>query len=266
MNNNISSSTQYFTVLKELVKRNTKNQYRNSMLGMLWTVLNPLLTMCVYWLVFASLNKDDPTFHLYMLGGQIIFQFFSTATTQSMLSIVDNSGTINRVRLPYSIYPLSNVLSSLVSFLFSFLAFFAVLIITDIFSAGLILSWKMFGILLMMPALILFTYGVSLVLSALYVYFRDIKHFYSVFLTLLMFLSGIFYKFTTMEMPKAIMKVISINPVYRFINYFRFMMNLSCDYFVFWEDTLIIYAMALIMLFIGWLIFRKAKKNFILYI
>ena len=168
----------YNPLLIELVSRDIKVRYRKSVLGMLWTVLNPLLMMCVITVVFSTIFKQNiPNFPIYYLSGSLIFSFNSEATTNAMHSILSNCSLIKKVYLPKYLFPISCVLSSLVNLGFSLVAMFIVMIVT---------RTPFHATLLLMPIPIFYTFlfsvGLGTMLAALTVYFRDIAHFYGVFI------------------------------------------------------------------------------------
>lgn len=130
----------YKGLLKEFVVRDLKIKYRRSVLGYLWSLLNPLLMMIVMTAVFSSIFRFDiPNFPIYLLSGQIIFNFFSEATTVAMSSIIGSGGLIKKVYVPKYIFPLSRVISSFVTLLFSLVAIIIVVIATNVKLTPLVL-------------------------------------------------------------------------------------------------------------------------------
>jgi len=270
-------------IIRELVKKNVKIQYRNSAIGAVWTILNPLLNMLVMFFVFGTIlgYGNDPTYALYLLCGNIIFNTMRGATTQSLTTLVQNRGLLTKNRISYSVFPIANNLTAFVNFLFSCVALLGVMIIVH-FSTfgelpGSIFGWQFFMMLLMLPALFLFTYGVSLLLSAMYVFFRDIQHFYTVFLTLWTYLTPIFYKtdrFTTDNtMEKlALFAIEKLNPMYYFVTYFRNIVYHASAYgellgnggagISLWT----LYFIGLVFMAIGSAVFVLTKRKFIFYI
>lgn len=173
----------YIWLLEELVKRDLKIKYRRSILGYLWSILNPLLMMIVLTIVFSNLFKFDIlNYPLYLLTGQLLFGFFSDATLQSMNSIVTGASLIKKVYLPKYIFPVSRILSSFVTMIFSLLALVIVMIVTNS---------SFYITLVMLPLALLyifiFSMGAGLILSVLVVYFRDVEYLYNVFLTVFMY-------------------------------------------------------------------------------
>lgn len=214
-------------ITRELVKKHIKIQYRNSVIGIFWTVLNPFLNMLVMYFVFGTIFKyseSDKTYALYLLCGNVIFNMLRGSTSQSLTSLVDNRGLLTKNKISFYVFPLSSNLSAVVNFLFSCIALFGVMVFVWIRGTN-VFSWNILLAFLMIPALFLFNYGMSMILASLYVFFRDIQHFYTVFLTLWTYLTPIFYKVDNINNGKLTGKLISgiinLNPMYHFVEYFR---------------------------------------------
>lgn len=201
----------YKTLLNELVVRDIKVRYRKSVLGLLWTVLNPLLMMCVITVVFSTLFRQNiPNFPIYYLAGSLIFSFNSEATSNGLYSIIGSASLIKKVYIPKYLFPISKVLSALVNLGFSLVAMFVVMIVTGA---------PFHATLLLMPLPIfyvfLFTSGLSLLLAAATVYFRDIAHFWGVFVLAWTYFTPIFYPVTIL--PSFAMKIMQLNPMYHYV-------------------------------------------------
>lgn len=248
----------YRSLLKELVIRDLKVRYRHSVLGMLWTVLNPLLMMIVMTLVFANLFKITiENYPVYILTGQIIFNANADATMQAMNSMVCNASLVKKVYIPKYLFPLANVLSTLVNFGFSFIALLMVMIFTDApIYLTIFCSW--------IPVLYLaiFAFGLGLILSAINVFFRDMQHLYSVIITAWSYLSVVFYSVDII--PDRLMAFMKWNPMYQYISFFR---QLIIDgTFPSVETNVICVSIALGMLAFGLVFFAKTQDKFILHI
>lgn len=248
----------YSPLLKELVVRDIKVRYRHSVLGMIWTVLNPLLNMIVMTIVFSNIfSADIKNFPLYVMVGNIVYAFNSDATNQGMNSVVWNASLIKKVYIPKYLFPLSNVISSLVNFGFSFAAMLLVMLFTQSeFHLTII------GILVPLVMLMLFSFGVSLILCSINVFFRDMQHLYTVFLTAWMYLSGVFYS-VDIVMPE-LQPLILCNPLYQYISYFRVL--IIDGFFPSLEHTLICLAWSLGAAAVGLIIFYRTQDKFILHI
>lgn len=248
----------YQSLLRELVKRDIKVRYRHSVLGMLWTVLNPLLNMIVMTIVFLNMfSADIANFPLFVMIGNVVFSMNSEATTQSMNSIVWNASLIKKVYIPKYMFPLSNVLSSLVNFGFSFAALVLVMLFTQAeFHLTMIAVW------IPLLYLLMFSFGTGLVLCSVNVFFRDMQHLYGVFLAAWMYLSGIFYSIDIVALE--LRPFIEANPMYQYISAFRIIIMDGA--FPSLKQNLICIAWALGMMIAGLFVFYKTQDKFILHI
>lgn len=248
----------YQPLLWELVKRDIKVRYRHSFLGMVWTVLNPLLMMIVLTIVFSSMFKMDiENFPVYVLIGQIVFNCNTDATTQGMNSIVWNASLIKKIYIPKYLFPLSNVLSCLVNFGFSFIALIIVMLSTGApFYPTLLTAW------IPLAYLVVFAFGLSLILCSINVFFRDMQHLYSVFTTAWMYLSALF--FSVDIVPVGLLPVIEWNPLYRYITFFRQIIMEGTFPSV--EANLICAAFSVGVLLLGLVAFAMLQDRFILHI
>lgn len=244
------------SLLYELVKRDIKVKYRRSVLGLLWTVLNPLLMMCVLTIVFSNVFKFDiDNFPVYLLCGNIIFSFFNEATTVSMSSVLNNGSLIKKVYVPKYLFPLSKVLSSFVNLISSLVA----LIIVVMFTGTKIHVSIIFSILPIFYVFV-FALGIGLVLSALVVYFRDILHLYSVVLTVLMYLTPIFYPMSIL--PKGVYELVNANPITQFVQMLR-----ECVLYgniPSLSSNIYCISVSLIFLIMGIFVFWKCQDKFVL--
>ncbi len=247
-------------VLRAMVKKNFKAQYRGSILGVLWTVLNPLLNMLVLSFIFSNIfgKAGAGNFPVYVLSGSIIFNIMRQITTQSLTCLVSNAGIIKKSRISYAVLPISNMFTALVNFGFSFIALiFVMLIVKQQF------YWTILLTVTIVPAVLLFSLGVGFVLASMYAFFRDVKHLYTVGITLWQYLTPIFYTATALGSAFAT-KVINLNPMTVFVTAFRDIVQ--------WGVVpngitfLIMYGWAFGMLIIGYAIFRLNRRKYILYI
>ncbi|MBP3522818.1 MAG: ABC transporter permease [Clostridia bacterium] len=249
---------QYKPLLKELVRRDLKVKYRRSFLGYIWSLLNPLLMMCVMTLVFSYMFRFDiPNYPLYLITGQTLWTFFNESTNMSMYSVLQNGALIKKVYIPKFIFPISRVLSSFVTMSFSLVAILVVMV----FSKS-----PFYWTILLFPVplffLLLFAMGIGMVLSALSVYFRDITHLYGVLTLAWMYLTPIFYPVSAL--PEEVLPVILGNPMYAYITFFReIVLYGTVPEPILWLKCVLI---SLTTLALGLVVFRKMQRNFILYI
>ena len=254
----IGAFKRFVPLLKELVVRDIKVRYRHSVLGMLWTVLNPLLMMVVITVIFSTLFKQNiPNFPIYYLSGSLIFSFNSESTTNALNSIISNASLIKKVYIPKYLFPFSNILSGLVNLGFSLIAMFIVMVLTG----------TPFRItLLLIPIPIFYTFlfatGLGILLSALTVYFRDIAHFYSVFILAWTYFTPVFYPVDILN--PTIMKVMQLNPMYHYISFMRDLV--LAGEFPGMKENLLCFMMGIVAIAIGLCVFYKKQDKFVLYV
>lgn len=248
----------YRWLLQELVNRDLKVKYKRSYLGYLWSLLNPLLMMVVVSLVFSHVFRFNiDNFALYLLCGQVLFNFFSESTSMAMNSVLQNAGLIKKVYIPKYILPLSKIISSFVNLLWSMLAVLIMFIFYRIpFYPTTILS--------IVPIIYVFiiSYGVGLLMAVLATYFRDMVHLYGLFLQVLMYLTPLFYPADIL--PDKVLMLVKCNPMYHIVTYFREVAlygQLPSA-----RDNVVCIAFCILTISIGGLVFKKYQKNFLLYI
>lgn len=249
---------QYKNLVRELVVRDIKKKYRRSILGVIWSMLNPLLMMLITAMVFSHLFRFEiKNFPLYLLSGQIIFTFFAEATNFAMGSILENSALIKKVYVPKFLFPLSRVMSSLVNLFFTIPALLIVMLVT-----GASFHWMLLLMVFPLCFLFIFCLGIGLLLAAFAVYFRDLFHLYGVLLATLNYATPIFYP--EKIIPEYYRFVIDYNPLYYYLHMFRDMVYSntwpSIDLWV----TCIIFS--ILSLLIGGYAFAKKQNQFILYV
>lgn len=254
----LSAFRRFTPLLKELVARDIKVRYRHSALGMVWTVLNPLLMMVVITIVFSTLFKQNiPNFPIYYLSGSLIFAFNSESTTTALNSIISNASLIKKVYIPKYLFPFSNVLSGLVNLAFSLIAMFIVMIVTRA---------PFHVTLLLLPIPIFYTFlfstGLGILLSALTVYFRDIAHFYGVLVLAWTYFTPVFYPASIL--PPIAMKLMQFNPMYHFVTYMRELVLYGT--FPSMKENLLCLLIGVIMLVVGMAVFYKKQDKFVLYV
>lgn len=205
----------YQFLFEELVKRDFKKKYKRTVLGMAWSILSPLLMLFVMKLVFTQFfGRTMEHYTTYLFCGNLVFLYFNEATSQGMTSLMGNAAIFTKVNVPKYLFLFSKNVQSLINFGLTLVVFFVFCILDQV-----MFTWKFILLLYPIAMLLLFNIGVGLILSALFVFFKDIQYLWSVFTQLLMYLSAIFYtldKYT----PEA-QQLFLLNPVYVFIRYFR---------------------------------------------
>jgi len=216
----------YRELIYNLVVRELKARYKNSALGFVWSLLNPLAMMIVFTIVFGLLlpNSQIEKYPIFLLCGLIPWNFFSASVTGSVGGIVNNGNLVKKVYFPREALPIAGVLANLVNFLLAFVVLFAVLII---FRANFS-SW-----LWMLPAVILvqtiFTLGIAFFLSTINVFYRDTIMVIDVVMLAWFFLTPIFYTIelvpATLEIGGMVLDlrrlVYILNPMASIINMYR---------------------------------------------
>ncbi len=242
----------------ELTKRDFKQKYKRTVLGMGWSVLSPLLTLLVMRLVFTQFfGRNTPYYTTYLFAGNLVFSFFKESTNGGMYALISNASIFTKINVPKYMFLFSKNVSAIINFALTLLVFF-------IFAAidGITFSWRFLTLLYPICCLLLFNLGIGLILSALYVFFRDTKYLYDIFTLLLMYCSAIFYRVDSY--PEAIQRIFLINPIYCVIKYFRVVVidgHIPSASF-----HLLILGYALAALGIGALIYKKNNQKFLYYV
>ena len=254
----INTFRRFIPLMKELVARDIKVRYRRSVLGVLWTVLNPILMMIVMTIVFSTLFRFDiENYPIYFFCGNLLFSFMTNATTDSLHSILGGSSLIKKVYIPKYIFPISKTLSAGVNLFFSYIAMLLVMIATGVEFHATMLLTPLVALYVM-----LFSIGLGLILAAMMVFFRDIAHLYTVITAAWMYLTPIFYPDSLLgeRSPWFLL----LNPMYHFIDYMR-------DITLYQTvpglmENLICLGIGLVTLAIGLVFFYKKQDKFILHI
>lgn len=250
-------------ILKQLVTKDFKRKYRRSILGIAWSVLNPLMMMIVMSVVFSFVFRADiENYPLYLILGNITFSFMSESTSQALMSFIDAAPLLKKVRVSRFVFPVQKVLFALVNFTFSLVAVALVMLWFRV-----VPTWHIIWLPVCLFLLVLFCSGIGLIVGSLAVFFRDVVHLWSVILTAWTYLTPIFWVPTQLAAngaPTWVMSIVELNPMYGFVTFMRdiFLWNQNpsmqtLGLCVFW---------AVIMLGIGILVFRKTQHKFILYI
>jgi len=248
----------YSYLLKQLIMRDFKVRYKASVLGMLWSLLNPLLMMAVYYFVFSTLFKSNiEHFPVYLMTGIVLFNYFSESTSLGLGSIVGNASLITKVYVPKYIYPLSKALSSSINM---FTSLIPVLIIMAF--SGVPFTRSLLLLPFVLLCLILFSTGMCMLLSTLMTFFRDTQFLWSVLITVWNFLTPIFYPESIIS--ANLLPYFRINPMYQFVTFLRSI----CLHGVTPTPTAFLNCLlsAFIPLLIGLFVFKKNQDKFVLHL
>lgn len=259
----------YRYLLQNLIGRDFKLKYRRSVLGVAWSVLNPLLMNIVMVVVFSTIldmrGSSIKNFPVYLLIGQLLFNFFTEGTSSAMGSMLGAAPLIKKVYIPKYIFPLERVCFAMVNCLFSFIALILMMILT-----GAKLHPTVLLALYPLVTLFLFTLGVGLMLAAATVFFRDVMHLWGVFTTALSYFSAIFYdplqmgSFTVGSTEINTSQVIRFNPLYWYITGFRATVLDGTG--LTWSMVWICGLCAVLALALGLIVFRRQQDKFVLHI
>lgn len=248
----------YQFLFEELVKRDFKKKYKRTVLGMAWSLLSPLLTLLVMRLVFTQFfGESMEHYTTYLFCGNLIFACFSESTGLGMTSLLENADIFSKVNVPKYLFLLSKSIQGLINFGLTLLVFFLFCILD-----GITFTWKFVLLLYPICCLVLFNIGVGLILSALFMFFRDIQYLWSVFTQLLMYMSAIFY--TIDHYSYTVQCLFLANPVYLFIRYFRKIV-IEATIPTLWFHLLML-ADVLFVLMIGCWMYKKYNHRFLYYI
>lgn len=244
-------------LFEELVKRDFKKKYKRTSLGMVWSVLSPLLMLLVMSIVFTKFfGRNMEHFTTYLFSGWIVFNYFTEATNGGMSSLVANSAIFTKVNVPKYLFLLSKNVSAAINFGIVLVVYFIFVAIDNV-----PFTWKFLLLLYPIACLIIFNIGVGLILSALFIIFKDIQYLYSIFTQVVMYLSAIFYPATAFG---NLLPLFYCNPIYVYITYFRWIViegivpsiqfHLLCAFY------------AILMAVIGSVIYKKYNYRFLYYV
>ena len=236
-----------------LVKRDIAIRYKRSFLGLLWTLLNPLLTSLVLWFVFINIFSarlpDGTEFAPYLLAGVLLITFFIQGFNQAADSIAQGSGILMKIYVPPQVFAFAGALSNAVNFCFGL---FALAFVSYITAAGVALSFPL--TILVIFFMLIYITGLGLLVSIAYVRYDDTRSIFAILISFMMYLSPIFY-------PKEILsgtmlKVVNANPLTSFLDVFRYVFSGTGS--ASWADWAYIAGVSITVLFIGIRSFAKA--------
>lgn len=246
-------------ILKSLVSKDFKLKYRRSILGVVWSVLNPLLMMCILTAVFSMFFRFGAieNYPLYLILGNTLFAFMADSTTDAMNSIINSSALIKKIKIDKAIFPLEKVLFQLVNFTISLIAVAIVMIFFRI-----VPTWNLLFLPVLLFYMVLFCTGLGMALSALAVFFRDVKHLWSVLITAWTYATPLFYPIEIL--PDWMISLERFNPMYHYVNYFREIALSGSTPSL--DANLLCLAIAAVTFLAGLFVFKKTEKKFILYV
>lgn len=247
----------YHFAFSELMKRDFKKKYKRSVLGILWSMLAPLFTLLVMNFIFGSFfGRDAAHYTIYLFTGIVVMTYYSQATNSGMGALVGNAGIFSKVNVPKYLFLFSNIASSSINFGLTLILYF-------LFVIGDGLGIHLLYVLLIFPigCLVMTVLGVSMILSALFVFFKDIQYLYGVFMTALMYCTPVFY---TPDILGEKAYLFYINPLFLIINYIREIVIYARIPSIEYHLGCLIYS--LVLLILGFFIYKKYNYKFLYYI
>lgn len=258
--NTITNLKKYSFLLQQLVSRDFKVKYKRSVLGIVWSLLYPLLTMAVMAIVFSNVFKFSTpgvSYLAYLLSGLVMFNYFSEASNLAMSSVVANFSLLNKIYIPKYIFPLSKCLFVGINFLLTLIPLYIVLLVTG---TGI----NIFHIFLPYAfiCLFMFTLGMGFILSAVSVFLRDMFYIYGIVIMMWTYLTPIMYDISAIA--PNLQFILKLNPLYHYINFTReIMLYGRMPSANAWGICLL---SSVAVLFIGMIVFKKTQDKFIYYV
>lgn len=248
----------YQFLFEELVKRDFKKRYNRTVLGIVWSVLSPLLMLSVMAVIFGNFfGRSIEHYVIYLFSGQIIFNYFTEATNEGMLALVSNSSIFTKINVPKYLFLFSKNVSAIINFLIILFIYFSFVLLE-----GISLTWEFVLLIYPIVCLIIINVGIGLILSALYIFFRDIQYLYRIFTQVVMYGSAIFYSIDIL--PQNLQALFYCNPIFVCITYFRSIVlhNTVPDLWL----HLLLAGYAIVLFGIGCWVYKKYNYKFLYYV
>lgn len=248
----------YQFLFEELVKRDFKKRYNRTVLGIVWSVLSPLLMLSVMTVIFGNFfGRSIEHYVIYLFSGQVIFNYFTEATNEGMLALVNNASIFSKVNVPKYLFLFSKNISAIINFLIILLIYFFFVVLE-----GISFTWEFIFLIYPIICLIIINVGIGLILSALYIFFRDIQYLYRIFTQIVMYGSAIFYSIDIL--PQNLQALFYCNPIFVCITYFRSIVlhNTVPDLWL----HLLLAGYAIVLFGIGCWVYKKYNYKFLYYV
>ena len=246
--------TKFINLIWVLAYKNLKLKYKNSILGFFWSMINPLMYLIIFAFIFSNVFSDIERYPLYTLSGLVFWTFFSTSTIQVIESLIASSGVLKSINLPTIAFPLSSQLSAILSLGLTMIPFSILMVFF-----GLKFTWELLWFFPIFISFSLFTFGVSLILSSLNVYFRDVQLAWSSLLPAIFYSTPIAY--STSFIPAKFDWVLKLNPLYYYVTCLRDV--LYYNQFPNPINFAICIGLGFACLAVGIFIFKKLEKGFV---
>ena len=254
----IEKLKKYQFLFGELVKRDFKAKYKRTILGMVWSVLSPLMMLLVMSTIFVHFfGRNTPHYIIYLFSGLIIFNYYTEATNDGMNSLMSNANIFSKINVPKYLFLFSKNVSSFINFCIILLIYFVF-----IYFDNIEITWEFLFLLYPIVCLVFINLGIGLILSALFIFFRDIQYLYRVLTQVVMYGSAIFY--TVENLPIHLQVIFYCNPIFVCITYFRSIVlhNTVPDL----RLHLLLAGYALVLFAIGCWVYKKYNYKFLYYV
>lgn len=244
----------YKYLLGQLIRRDILTRYKRSVLGVAWTMLNPLGTMLILTFVFSNFFKNAiPHFPVYILSGLLVWNFFAQATNAAISGLVWGGSLLKRIYIPSTVFGVSAIGTALVNLVISIVPLIIVMLVDRA-----PFYWSMLFLPISILILTAFTLGFGLFISSLAVFFPDVGEMYQVLLTAWMYLTPIIYPESMI--PENSLPFFRINPMYWMVKMFR--IPIVEGRFPIWQEILPALAWAVGILIVGWLYFTSKSEEY----
>ena len=256
----------YWFLMKQLIGRDFKVKYKRSVLGVIWSLLYPVLMMAVMALVFSQMFKfktEGMNYIVYLMTGIVMFNYFSDATNNAMTSVISNFGLINKVYIPKYIFPIAKCLFTCINFLLTLIPWLIIIYLTRFGLGEYVCTFNWWYLLIpyILLCFVVFTMGIGLLLSCATVFLRDVMYIYGIVLTLWNYLTPTFYSLEIL--PNHLQPIFQINPLYQFITCVRSIVLAGQRPSLTMLATITLWAIGSFL--IGSYIFKKKQDKFIYY-
>lgn len=245
-------------IFTELVKRDFTKKYKRTILGMLWSVLSPLIMLAILAIIFGNFfGRDIPHFVIYLFTGQVIFNYFVESTNEGMRALLDNASIFTKINVPKYLFLFSKNVSALINFGIILFIYFVSVLISDVN-----FSWKFLMLAYPIFCLILINLGIGFILSAIFIFFRDTEYIYRLFTQIVMYGSAIFYDIKFL--PEYLRYLFYCNPIFVCIDYFRQVVIYGNIPSLFLHLLLAFYSVSIFL--IGCWVYKKYNYKFLYYV
>ena len=265
LKNIMANVKKYSFLMKQLIMRDFKVKYKRSVLGIVWSLLYPVLMMLVMATVFSQMfrfSMDGVNYLVYLMTGLVMFNYFNEASNTAMTSVVANFSLINKVYIPKYIFPIAKTLFVGINFLLTLIPLLVIILFTGSGDTRCVINIWYLLLPYVFLCLLLFTMGVGLFLSAISVFLRDMFYIYGIIITIWNYITPVFYDIAII--PEVLQPIFKLNPLYMFITGARSIILYGTPPSAI--ELLSMFLVAVGTLLLGSFIFKKNQDKFIYYI